>query len=252
MVVAQIRLMIGRWHGVLPGFVPNEIADQNHGNKVTAITVQGHVWNPGLSLPKLFCQIGTVQAIMVPSDEYAYDPMALIPYVKGIIGAHEDTRVWNMSFNVDDACDSNQVSFFGHEITRLARRYNILPVISAGNKSPENNSHIAPPADCEAALVVGGRKPNDQGKPGAAWDGSLPGPGPGGMLKPDLSWYSTLQIAGGEEVTGTSYAAPLVFVPFCPCVSKFEGSYSRLGEGTNTKQNRGRGIRSRVRLGVTE
>ena len=235
-----------------PALVPDKFADHMHGDAVTAITVHGHVWNPDLFLPKIFCRVGTAQAIPGLSAQYALNLAELISYLEGTIKANPNTRVWNMSFNEIIACHPDQVSFLGHEITRLARLYNILPVISAGNKSLMNDSRIAPPADCEAALVVGGRKPNDQGKVGDACDESLPGPGPDGMLKPDLSWYSTLRASSDAKVTGTSFATPLISSPFCPCVSKFKASYSRFGQGAGNKQNREQEIRSCVGLGGTE
>lgn len=69
-----------------------------------------------------------------------------------------------------------------------------------------------PPADCEAALVVGGRVADESGNPGQACPYCLPGPGPDGMLKPDLSWFSELQVIGNETACGSSFATPLVSV----------------------------------------
>ena len=185
-------------------------ADHKHGNRVTALAVHGHAWNTNLPLPELFCRVGTVQAVPRPNSGHRHNPQQLISYLDRVMNLHRNTRVWNMSFNEILPCDSDQVSFLGHEIARLARAYDVLPVISAGNKIASNQERIAPPADCEASLVVGGRKFDGEGAPGDPCDVALPGPGPEGMLKPDLSWYSTLRVLGGDVLTATSYVTPLV------------------------------------------
>jgi hypothetical protein len=193
-----------------PALVPNGIADHKHGNRVTALAVHGHAWNTNLPLPPLLCRVGTVQAVPKGSANYPPDPQKLIAYLERVMSAQRGTRVWNMSFNETFPCDPDEVSYLGREIAKLARTYGVLPVISAGNSSPRNQERIAPPADCEAAIVVAGRKFDGNGQPGGPCDVSLPGPGPEGMLKPDVSWYSTLRVLGGDVVTGTSYPTPLV------------------------------------------
>ena len=186
-------------------------AHHEHGNRVSALAVHGHAWNTNLPLPELFCRIGTAQAIPHPNSGYRHNPQQFISYLERVMGLHRNTRVWNMSFNETAPCDPDQVSLLGHEIARLARMYDVLPVISAGNKQQGGNQErIAPPADCEAGLVVGGRKFDANGSPGDPCDVTLPGPGPEGMLKPDLSWYSTLRVLGGDVLTATSWVTPLI------------------------------------------
>ena len=51
---------------------------------------------------------------------------------------------------------------------------------------------------------------DDAGNPESGCPNCLPGPGPDGMLKPDLSWFSTLRVIGGGTARGSSYATPLV------------------------------------------
>ena len=69
---------------------------------------------------------------------------------------------------------------------------------------------MCPPADCEAALTVSGRIAKTDGTPGLACKQSLRGPAAAGMIKPDLSWFSTLRMIGGVIETGTSFSTPLV------------------------------------------
>lgn len=193
-----------------PALVPDGLADAKHGNRVTALAVHGHAWNANLPLPKLFCRVGTVQAVPRANANYPPDLQKLVHYIDRVMDRHPETRVWNFSFNQVEPCDADEVSILGHELARLARQYKILPVISAGNRIPSNKTCIAPPADCEAAIVVAGRKFDSKGQPAGACDVSLPGPGPQGMLKPDMSWFSQLRVLGGEVLTATSFPTPLV------------------------------------------
>ena len=49
-----------------------------------------------------------------------------------------------------------------------------------------------------------------KGNPSDGCPVCLGGPGPDGMLKPDLSWFSQLRAIGGGTQTGSSYPTPLV------------------------------------------
>lgn len=193
-----------------PEIVSTSIADTKHGNRVTSLIVNGHEWNDDLSLPNLFCRVGTVQ-VLVKKDHADKSPEipAIIRYIDSVIAAQPETKVWNFSLNQPCECDPFEVSELGHAITQLARKHNILPVISAGNRDGIEEK-ISPPADCEAAIVCAGRKHDHEGKVTSACDGSRIGFGPDGMLKPDLSWYSKVKVLGGVVDTGTSYSTPLV------------------------------------------
>ena len=186
-----------------PPLVPNNQADRKHGNGVSSLAVHAHAWNNNRNLPALECRIGTVQAVPSGHD--------LIDYLDAVARAHPDTRVWNISANqVGPGLDHEEVSALGHELTRMARARDILPVISVGNVGPYNSARPNPPADCEAAIVVGGREANEDGNPAHYCSICLRGPGPDGMLKPDVSWFSKLRMIGGVIDTGSSYATPLV------------------------------------------
>lgn len=92
----------------------------------------------------------------------------------------------------------DHISYLGDALAKLARANNFLPIVSVGNVLESNTHRLCAPADCEAALVAGGRVTDEAGKPGQACPYCLPGPGPDGMLKPDLSWFSTLKVIGNE------------------------------------------------------
>ena len=191
--------------------VPPGMADHVHGNRVTSLVVHAHAWNNRLGLPRLDCRVGTARAVPREGSNYPADPDRLVDYLRALARAHPETKVWNMSFNaVEPEAEADLVSFLGDEIRSVAREYGILPVISIGNRRRGGTDQLCAPADCEAALTVGGRDHAGDGIPGGPCNVSLRGPGPDGMLKPDLSWFSRLRMIGGSQQTGSSFAAPLV------------------------------------------
>ncbi|UMM07956.1 S8 family peptidase [Gluconobacter frateurii] len=190
-----------------PSFIEDAIADTAHGNKIVSLVVQGHSWNNNLKLPALYCQVGTVQAVPKRGSGVILDQEQFCQYLDTVMETYSFTKVWNFSFNEPASCDLEMVSFLGHQIALLARKHKVLPIISVGNR-PGNM--LQAPADCEAAITVGGRTHNNDGAPDEACPVSLPGPGPAGMLKPDISWFSHVRVLGGVETRGSSYSTALV------------------------------------------
>lgn len=190
-----------------PPFIRDGIADTHHGNRVTSLVVQGHDWNNNLTLPPLYCQIGTVQAVPRENVRALVDPQDFIAYLDSVMAANPETKVWNFSLNQKQECPLDSVSQLGHDIALLSRKHRVLPVISIGNK-PGNR--LQPPADCEAALTVGGRLHGANGAPSGECPVSLIGPGPSSMLKPDLSHFSHVRALGGAIISGSSFSTALV------------------------------------------
>jgi hypothetical protein len=191
--------------------VSNSQADRRHGNAISSLVVQGHAWNTNRPLPDLTCRIGTVQAVPHASANRRFDERELIDYLAAVVRAHPDTHVWNISANQEGpGLDPDEVNVLGHELNELARAASILPVVSIGNVKPHSGTRPNPPADCEAALAVGGRRADGNGNPGGGCPRCLGGPGPDGMLKPDVSWFSQLRMIGGVVGTASSYPTPLV------------------------------------------
>src|SRR5690606_26961782 len=113
----------------------------------------------------------------------------------------------------------------GHQISRITRKHGILPVISIGNVSHNSiDSILCPPADCESALTVSSRDYEDSSTFGGASTFSLHGPGPAGMIKPDLSWFGALRMIGGVVDQGTSFCTPLVSSLAAHAFDKIKGS----------------------------
>ena len=187
-------------------------ADLNHGNRVTSLVCQGGAWNNNLHLPHLECKFVSVQAISKRDAISQPTTEQFINYLRVVAEKTQGvSSVWNLSFNEASPSDNfEEISRLGHEISLLAREFKILPVISIGNSNADNPTTLCPPADCEAALTVSGRKASIFGGASSHCPKSLRGPAPGGMKKPELSWFSRLRMLGGEVKTGTSFSAPLI------------------------------------------
>lgn len=198
-----------------PPYVSDAHADTQHGNQVSALVIHGYEWNANLTLPKLTCRVGVAQSISKLAYSNLYSPDSFLRYLDRVFASHREVKVWNMSFNEAMPCEEDEFSHLGHEIALLARKYNVLPIISAGNKKNSSETdiiktRIAAPADCEAGLTVAGRMFSSQGMPGNLCDISRQGCGPQDILKPEISSYSTLRLLGGMKSTATSWSAPII------------------------------------------
>lgn len=184
-------------------------ADRVHGNAISSLVVHGHAWNTGRILPDLNCRIGTVQAVPSRNSNARVDEQNLIDLLSNTMREHPEAKVWNLSFNQSGG-NPDSVSLLGHELTTVSRHFGVLPVVSVGNVNASGTTRPEPPADCEAAIVVGGRLANANGGPAGGCPRCLGGPGPEGMLKPDVSWFSELRMLGGVTDVGSSYPTALV------------------------------------------
>jgi len=82
------------------------------------------------------------------------DQEELVEYLDAVMTAHPETKVCNLSFSQDLACNADAVSYVGHALAMLARKHGVLLVNSIGNVPAACAKR---PADCEAALTVGRR-----------------------------------------------------------------------------------------------
>lgn len=202
--------------------VPDHAADRRHGNKVCSIIVDGHLWNNNLDLSDTSCRLGIVQAVPREEANFHLPIEAVAAALDKAMSDQPETMVWNLSANYDQSAAKFDVSQAGHLLGQIARKHDRLLVISAGNRLDGEAKTIAPPADCEAALVVAGRAPNLLHEPGEACPISRTAFGPDFMTKPDLSWYSEHRVLGGDKERATSYAAPLVSRLAAHCFQNIE------------------------------
>src|SRR5690606_37581853 len=211
----------------LSPLVPAHYADLVHGNKVTSLVCHAHAWNNNRPIPKLDCTFISAQVICKSSAPKHPNNQQLIDYLEKVASeTSKHARVWNLSFNqIIENVREPEVSHLGHQISRITRKHGILPVISIGNVSHNSiNSILCPPADCESALTVSSRDYEDSSTFGGASTFSLHGPGPAGMIKPDLSWFGALRMIGGVVDQGTSFCTPLVSSLAAHAFDKIKGS----------------------------
>ncbi|MBP8170943.1 MAG: S8 family peptidase [Pseudomonas sp.] len=198
----------------ITSLIDDSYANINHGNKVASLICHAHAWNNNRPLPALDCTFISAQAICKDSAPKTPNHRQLIKYLEKVAEqTSQHSRVWNLSFNlVASSRTKEEVSYLGHKISELARKYDILPVVSAGNINHNPTTGLlCPPGDCEAALTVSGRTyDSSKNEPSTGCSSSLKGPAPAGMKKPDLSWFSELRMIGGAIETGTSFSTPLV------------------------------------------
>lgn len=190
-----------------PTFVGLADADAKHGNAIVSLIVNGHAWNNRRPLPALNCRVGIVQAVAKPGATTDFNEYDLLGYLEAVAHTQPETKVWNISANLPPL-GTDTVSALGDGIAALARATRILPVISIGNRE-DGDSRLRPPADCEAALVVGGHGVTEEGKPGEWCQSCARGLGPQMMQKPDVSNFSHLRFIGGGTGTGSSYATAI-------------------------------------------
>ena len=187
-----------------PPLVPDQHADTDHGARVVCLIANGPSTPTSFSSAR--SKIGVVQAV-AKNPSYIFDPIAFLQTIDRSMRAHPETRVWNLSANLPEECDEFNVSFLADELGQIARKHKNLLVISAGNRV-EGRIKLAPPADCEAALVVAGRKVLGDGTFKGSCKDSCLGLGPDGQLKPDVSFQSAHKFSNGTDGIGTSYAGP--------------------------------------------
>lgn len=187
-----------------PSYVGDAVADASHGNAIVSLVVNGHAWNSNRHLPPLNCRVGIVQAVPRQNSGILTDELDLLDYLGAVAREQRGTRVWNISANVP-SIDGDRISVFGHGLAMLARAARILPIVSIGNES-NGDRRLQPPADCEAAIVVGGCIARPDGTAGSGCPACAMGPGPQRMQKPDLANFSELRFIGGVTSRGSSYA----------------------------------------------
>ena len=205
-------LPLQSWVG--PEIVPTAHANFKHGNIVSRIVSNAKNLNPNTSIHDCSARFGTVQCIPDPeSSKYVSVRLDQLIEALHIIGHnYPKIKVWNMSLNLSISEDLNTVSEFGRIVSNLARKFDVLPVISIGNdKNNLSSDSLLPPADGEASLTVGCRTINKKGNLDLPCDICCKGPGPGGLLKPEVSCHSKLIIDKyGNYAEGSTVSAALM------------------------------------------
>jgi hypothetical protein len=246
--------VVDRWTLISPADT-----DAHHGTFISGLLIAAGPLNPSLLDPKRpACRI--VDLNVLPADPGStglafdrYYPGGAAEFLDEIEDAVRDARkrhrvrVFNLSVNFEAPGDDTRYGFAAQRLDEIARRHDVIFVISGGNLQPsdrraewvnnpdtnlaalvgENRTTIAEPAESLFNVAVSALNPPGIPNlvPYALTTYSRRGPGLRGATKPDLAHVGgsgTLDlIAGyglqsidetGAEVTdgGTSFAAPLV------------------------------------------
>lgn len=220
---------------------PREFQDNDHGSFVAGLIANCRALNHGdLRFPTAACKI--VDVVAFDSSGEADEDDLIFAIDEGI-REFPDVKVWNLSLALTGpTCNDNEFSLFGAALDERTRQHGILFVVAAGNYDvqpyrtwPANpigddGDRICPPADALSALTVGARAHLDLASSRVRMEEPSPfsrrGPGPGYIMKPEVSHWGGNCNANGDylqtgvvsldgnghlvENVGTSFAAPLV------------------------------------------
>lgn len=246
--------VVDRWTLISPADT-----DAQHGTFISGLLIAGGPLNPAFLDPaRPACRI--VDLNVLPADPAGtgvtfdrYYPGGAVEFLDEIEDAVRDARtnhqvrVFNLSINFDAPGDDTRYGFAAQRLDEIARRYDVIFVISSGNlpvadrraewgNDPDANlaalvgetrTTIAEPAESLYNVAVSALNPPGVHNlvPFALTTYSRRGPGLRGATKPDLAHvggsgtYDVITGYGlrsidemGAEVTdnGTSFAAPLV------------------------------------------
>lgn len=160
----------------------------------------------------------------------------LIDNIKDAIEDYHDTiKIWNLSLGLDSEVHDYHFSDFGTTLDELQDTYDVLIIKSAGNCKNyiTNNaaSKISKSADSVRSLVVGSisniTEPSSVNIPYSRSLFSRTGPGPNGLIKPDVTHFGGHIEKDGNNIVehgvtsfdnfgnmknsiGTSFSTPLV------------------------------------------
>src|SRR5690606_14334188 len=101
----------------------------------TSLICHAHAWNNKRPIPKLDCTFISAQVICKDSAPKYPNNKQLIDYLEEVAERTSGhSRVWNLSFNqIIESVKDPEVSYLGHQISKISRKNDILPVISIGN-----------------------------------------------------------------------------------------------------------------------
>ncbi|MCY4560903.1 MAG: S8 family peptidase [Flavobacteriaceae bacterium] len=172
---------------------PDERIDRTHGTYVSSIILygddlesEGRTGNSGV---KLF------DATVFPDNEIEtiYED-ELIENIREAIKSNDNIEIWNLSLGTGIEAGLKEFSDFAIELDNIQKLYKVIICKSAGNcqnfKSGRTKGRITKSADSLRSLVVGSvaHKKNecDISEPLHPSPFSRIGPGPAGVIKPEL------------------------------------------------------------------
>ncbi|MDB6034300.1 MAG: peptidase and in kexin sedolisin [Verrucomicrobiales bacterium] len=225
----------------MESFVPRSQQNNDHGSFVAGLLAQGKKLNHDDDrFPPDGSRIVDVVAL---DKDGQIEERDLLTVIDNALVTFPQVRVWNLSLGlVGDPCLDHEFSLLAAALDERSKRHGVLFVIAAGNYATrplrswppqagiDEGDRICPPADALRAITVGSVAHLDTASTRVRREEPSPftrrGPGPGYLLKPELSHYGgncdssggylqtgvvSLDSAGhSAENIGTSFACPLV------------------------------------------
>lgn len=183
--------------------------DYNHGTAVSSLIVDGPRLNPWLDDG---CGRFRVRHFGVATAS-SFSAFSIIKKIKEIIVSNTDIRVWNLSLGSNQEINDNFISAEAAALDQIQSEHDVIFVIAGTNKPSADIVKIGSPADSINSLVV-----NAVTKSGLSTKYARKGLALSFFAKPDVSYYggsaeqymNVCKPLGGEETSGTSYAAPWI------------------------------------------
>lgn len=185
---------------------PPEYQDHSHGTFVSGIIEYGDELNGSkyTSLRGVRLYDAIVYPDVTKEKLYVDD---LIEHIREAIENHSDIKIWNLSLGTNEEASLSEFSDFGMALDNIQDENNVLIVKSAGNcvnfMKNQPKSRISKSADSVRSLVVGSLSQEQGEYDFATPDSPSPftrvGPGPSGIIKPDLVFYG-----GNAGINGTT------------------------------------------------
>lgn len=271
-----ISTVVDRWVADRHDFLDQDDIDAAHGTFIAGLLAAGASLNP-FTLADAGDGCAVVDVALLPADPANsgepfdfYYPNGASDFFDELDSAVGDfrrvhnVRIFNFSLNFTSPTDLYKYSFAAEQMDQIARRHDVIFVISAGNLEPAEQRREWPRSENEAVAVLVGEVGTTITEPAESifnisvsalnppgLDTSVPwaltkysrrGPGLRGAVKPDFAHIggsgtpsadrgtglNSLD-ADAESITGagTSYAAPLVATQLARLREMIAGEPSR-------------------------
>lgn len=195
----------------IDGNVPISKDDYLHGTSVTSIIVDGPTLNEELQDN---CGNFKVRHFGIALSK-GHSESAILKKIEKIISENLDIKVWNLSLGSEREISENYISPIAERLDQLQYENDIIFVIAGTNlNDKKTNKKIGSPADSINSLVVNSVNKSDNSVANYTREGYVLD----FHVKPDVSYYGgddhfpikTCISFGGDEVKGTSFAAPWI------------------------------------------
>ncbi|ABJ62349.1 S8 family peptidase [Leuconostoc mesenteroides] len=208
------KVLFSEWvefHDEISDQISKNPIDYRHGTSVSSLIVAAPDLNPNLDDG---CGHFKVRHFGVALAK-GFNSFEIIRKISHILETNSDIKVWNLSLGSNDEIRDNFISAEGSILDELQYKYDVIFIIAGTNQVNVHKElqKIGAPADSLNSIVVNSV---DFSKKSANY--SRQGIVLSFFTKPDVSYYGggngdfikVIEPLGLADVTGTSYAAPLI------------------------------------------